>query len=252
MPPGGSEHYRGLGWRVIHDPHYIKLRDFLDPSESPTSTTITPRPARKVPRSILPGGTLNLSDFTVLKPTADTPTITEADSKKSFENLQQFLLQASPLARKNVTSDGEAEWILLCPPELWNHAANTAHLLHGCGGRDDARKTLRSHSITNIPDSVIMPILQSCPNCLINKAPPPMRHTTAIRPRGEERVQCWDCTMFGEGTEGQIHAVDMPGTYHEVFHIDTEKMFVVAAAMAKSWMSYDAPGAIRCDNGPAF
>ncbi|KAK3274453.1 hypothetical protein CYMTET_17365, partial [Cymbomonas tetramitiformis] len=130
---------------------------------------------------------------------------------------------ASPVARRHVNTDGEAEWIRLCPPGLQTHVANTAHLLHDCGGRDDGCTTLRSHSIANVPDTVILPILQACPNCLINKAPPPMRHTTAIRPRAEERVQCWDVTMFGEGTEGQIQAVDLPGNYHKVFHIDTEK-----------------------------
>ncbi|KAK3237967.1 hypothetical protein CYMTET_51990 [Cymbomonas tetramitiformis] len=96
------------------------------------------------------------------------------------------------------------------------------------------------------------PILQGCKNCLINKRPPPMRQTTAIKVPITEVVQCWDASMLGEGTDAILHTINEPGNWHEVFHVQTEKLYIVATAMMKSWLQYDAPTAVRCDNGPAF
>ncbi|KAK3248100.1 hypothetical protein CYMTET_42422 [Cymbomonas tetramitiformis] len=65
--------------------------------------------------------------------------------------------------------------------------------------------------------------------------------------------------MLGEGTDAILHTINEPGNWHEVFHVQTEKvhfppaqLYIVAAAMMKSWLQYDAPTAVRCDNGPAF
>ncbi|KAK3251133.1 hypothetical protein CYMTET_39521 [Cymbomonas tetramitiformis] len=199
-----------------------------------------------------------------------------------------FHIQASPVARRHVNSDGEAEWILLYPPELQTHVANTAHLLHAAvaAGMADARCCAPTASQmyptrSSCPSFRLAPTASSTEHRHLCATPPPF----ALVLRSVFSVATSPC-MFGEGTEGQIHAVDLPGNYHEVFHIDTKKVlspptpityvrihiasyfcnsimttflpsslsqkFVVAAAMAKSWMSYDAPTDIRCGNGPAF
>ncbi|KAK3253034.1 hypothetical protein CYMTET_37698 [Cymbomonas tetramitiformis] len=86
-----------------------------------------------------------------------------------------------------------------------------------------------------------------------------MRQSTAIKVPITEVVQCWDASMLGEGTDAILHTINEPGNWHEVFHVQTEKvhfppaqLYIVAAAMMKSWLQYDAPTAVRCDNGPAF
>ncbi|KAK3272974.1 hypothetical protein CYMTET_18765 [Cymbomonas tetramitiformis] len=169
-----------------------------------------------------------------------------------MELLYKFLLQDKPIARKFHATTGP-QWILLCPPHLQDHCATSVHAIQACAGRNAVRKTIRGHNIANVPDSVVDPILQSCPTCLVTKNPPPVRECTAIRPKqSEDRIQAWDVTTLGEGTDAAIHTVDKPGGFNEVYAIDTEKLFVVAAAMVKSWMAYEPPTTVRCDNGPAF
>ncbi|KAK3253560.1 hypothetical protein CYMTET_37193 [Cymbomonas tetramitiformis] len=169
-----------------------------------------------------------------------------------MELLYKFLLQDKPIARK-FHATTSPQWILLCPPHMQDHCATSVHAIQACAGRNAVRKTIRGHNIANVPDSVVDPILQSCPTCLVTKNPPPVRECTAIRPKqSEDRIQAWDVTTLGEGTDAVIHTVDKPGGFNEVYAIDTEKLFVVAAAMVKSGMAYEPPTTVRCDNGPAF
>ncbi|KAK3248866.1 hypothetical protein CYMTET_41685 [Cymbomonas tetramitiformis] len=161
-------------------------------------------------------------DFTILQPEENTAPITLEESKTSMSNLFKFLVQAEPMAWRHTTSDGDV-WILLCPPEWQNHAATTSHFLQGCTGRDDARHLLRAHNIANVPDSVILPIIQACPTCLINKCPPSMRQTTAITIKDAKRVQFWDIGENNEGTNTILHTIDDPGNHHDIYHVQTEK-----------------------------
>ncbi len=151
------------------------------------------------------------------------------------------IFQDKPIARKFHATTG-SQWILLCPPHLQDHCATSVHAIQACAGRNAVRKTIRGHNIANVPDSVIDPILQSCPTCLVTKNPPPVRECTAIRPKqSEDRIQAWDVTTLGEGTDAVIHTVEQ-----------LPQLFVVAAAMVKSCMAYEPPTSVRCDNGPAF
>ncbi|KAK3250370.1 hypothetical protein CYMTET_40251 [Cymbomonas tetramitiformis] len=108
---------------------------------------------------------------------------------------------------------------------------------------------LRANNIANIPFSAYTNI--ACPVCIVNKAPPPMRKTVAIVPPKGEVVQSWDHTADNEGGNGILHVIDNH-KWEEVYLCNTEKIYVVMAAMVKNWEEYDPPDAVRCDNGPAF
>eukprot|EP00854_Cymbomonas_tetramitiformis_P016844 gene16844-20012_t len=76
--------------------------------------------------------------------------------------------------------------------------------------------------------------------------------TTAITIKDAKRVQFWDIGENNEGTNTILHTIDDPGNHHDIYHVQTEKLFIVASAMVSNWEKFEAPTHIRCDNGPAF
>ncbi|KAK3288190.1 hypothetical protein CYMTET_4325 [Cymbomonas tetramitiformis] len=147
--------------------------------------------ASKIPATIYGGGRLQWSDFSILQPDPNLPTITREAARKSMSALHIYLQQMSPLTRNAANG-----WILLCPPDVSEFVVEVVHLLQACAGRDKV-----IHNIGNLSDPFVMETIRKCPLCVLNKRAKTVKTITAIRADENLREESWD---YSDSNEGQL------------------------------------------------